>query len=444
MKYLVINKEGQVFDPVEYLKNEEYSQNFRKFIKREALEEGLEISNDKPEYLKYASKMGFNWEENADLGLVQYDYKACLIINIVREYSRKLVQDIGMPIYEVFGSNMFDLSHPVVQAYENLYGDRLYHVKSGEKDLVMSYDASYPQFNLAGKKQIGHKDLPYAHFSISDCYRREQSGECMLFYRQRRFYMPDVHPYFRDVAQAFEWYPKIERQILNAIAEANRSYEVVAEVSSHEHWKNYQDKIIGIARNLEQDILIGIHEDNKDRYWIINVDYKIIDALGQSREIACIQIDIGNAKRLGIEYVGENDKKHNPVIIHSAVPGGIERYIYMIFDNFKESMPVWLYPIQIRLIPVSDKYVGFCEEIVKQNRSQIRMDIDDRAESVSRKIKDSHNELIPYSFVIGGNEINEPKALKVLNESIELIKGKSLEKPFIQFSWPYLLSRRVN
>lgn len=85
------------------------------------------------------------------------------------------------------------MSHPVVEAYASLYGDRLFNFNAGNKKLVMSYNASYPQFNLAGQYSIKDKHLPFAHFSISDCYRLEQSGECMLFVRQRRFFMPDLH-----------------------------------------------------------------------------------------------------------------------------------------------------------------------------------------------------------------------------------------------------------
>jgi threonyl-tRNA synthetase len=443
MKYLIVNKKGESFEVDRFLKQEEHSESFNKFVRREALNEIIVPINDQhPEYLKYCSKFGFNWEENAGAGLVQYDYRANFIMRLVKDYARQLVGDIGFPLYEVQGSNMFDLDHPVVGAYANLYGERLFKAGSKGSQLVMSYDASYPQFNLAGKYQIGHKDLPFGHFSISDCYRYEQKGECMMFYRQRRFYMPDLHPYFKDINEAFEWYPQIEKQIINGASSANRKYEVVVEVSSVENWNNYSDKINKIAQDLGQDILIGIHEDNKDRYWIINADYKIIDKLGQAREIACIQIDVGNAERLDINYVDENDKKHHPVIIHSAVPGGIERYLYMIFDDFKSSMPLWLYPIQLRLIPVSDKFVPYCEELVQKYSGQVRIDIDDRSESVSKKIKESHSDLIPFSIVVGEKEV-QGNNLAQFEESIEKILLEGKDKPFLKYNWPNLVSKQI-
>jgi threonyl-tRNA synthetase len=441
MKFLIINKKGKAFELEEYLQKEVYSESFHNLIKREALNEALPSNDAKPEYLKYASKFGFNWEENADIGLAQYDYKAHFIMNQVKEYAKQLVNKIGFPVYEVSGSNIWDMSHPEVQAYANLFGDRLYQFKSGERDVVMSYDASYPQFNLASKKQLSYKDLPFSHFSISDCYRREQSGECMLLYRQRRFNMPDLHPYFKNVAEAFEWYPKIEKQIIDSAKEANINYEVIAEVSSEKHWRAYQKEIIEIAKNLEQDILIGIRDDNVDRYWIINVDYKIIDSLGQAREIACIQIDIGNAERLDISYIDENNQKQYPAIIHSAVPGGIERYLYMIFDNFKENMPIWLYPVQIRLLPISDKFIPFCEKLLEERKGlSVRIDIDDRVESISKKIKDAREELIPYYFVIGEKEAeNNIDFQSAVNSIIE----RSKDMPFRNYNWPKFVSKQI-
>lgn len=443
-KYLVINKDGHLIDPAKYAKSKECSEELRVFIEREALHKKVEDKSARSEYLKYANRLGFNWEPNADVGFAQYDYKANLIMRLVKEYARQIVNNIGFPIYEVRGSNVFDISYPVVEAYAKLYGDRLFQFKSGKKSVVMSYDASYPQFNLAGKYQLSYKDLPFAHFSISDCYRHEQSGECMLLYRLRRFFMPDLHPYLKNVAEAFKWYPRIEKQIVNAAYEVNRKYQVIAEVGSMKFWKDYKEQIVKIARNANRDMLVEIKRDGKDRYWIINVDYKIVDKLGQSREIGCIQIDVGNAKRLGIEYLDRKNKSHYPVIIHSAVPGGIERYLYMLFDNFKKSFPLWLHPVQIRLIPLSEKYVKYCKKILDKNKGKpARMDIDDRAESVGKRIKQAKEELVPYVIVMGEKELQGGGNIFDLEEAIDSVQKNARGKPFLSYSWPSLVSRQV-
>jgi threonyl-tRNA synthetase len=441
-KYIVINKDGKLIDPNVFRKSSKCSKDFKVFIEREALGINAEDNNIEPEYLKYAKRLGFDWEPNAEIGLMQFDYKAWLIMRLMQEYARILVNKIGFPIFEVRGANIWDKSHPVVDAYAKLYGDRLFQFKSGKRNVVMSYDASYPQFNLAGKYRLNDKSLPFAHFSLSDCYRHEQSGECMLFYRNRRFFMPDLHPYFKNVVQAFEWYSRIEEQIVDAAREINREYCVIAEIGSMDDWKKYKEEIINIARNGKRDILVEIKRDGKDRYWIINVDYKVIDNFQQSREIGCIQIDVGNAKRLGIKYKKSNNKSQYPAIIHAAVPGGIERFLYMIFDNFKKCFPLWLHPIQVRLVPLSEKYLKFCMEILKEN-SQIRIDIDDKAESVGKRIKRAREELIPFVFVIGEKEVNGKGNVNDFKQAVERIISNSEGKPFINYNWPLLVSKQV-
>lgn len=445
-KYFVINRSGEVIDPHDYIKSEECSEEFAVVIKREAFDEGvsrgMEAAKNNSDYLSYAKKLGFDWERNSYGGFVNYDYKARLIMNLVQDYGRQLVKKIGLPIFEVSGSNFFNLSYPVVQAYAGLYGDRLFQFKLGDDDLVMNYDASYPQFNLAGKYALSYKQLPFAHFSVSDCYRNEQSGELMLLYRQRRFYMPDLHPYFKDVVEAFLWYPKIQKILMEEAREVNRHFHVVAEVASLNYWQQYQKEIVGLAKDSGQEVLVIVDDDGKDRYWIINVDYKIVDQFQQSREIACIQIDVGNASRLGIEYADNNGQKINPVIIHSAVPGGIERFIYMLMDNFQKSFPVWLYPSQIRLIPVNDKHVAFCQKLIENySKLPVRIEIDDRNVGVSGKIKKAHEDLIPFPIVIGDKEVNNgnPDLDKIVKEIVELSK----DKPFLPMSYPNLINQQV-
>ena len=443
MKYFILNKKKKVVEIDDYLKMPNIDNEFERFIRREALSEVLvEQSNDKPAYLAHASKLGFNWEANADIGHVQYNYKANLMRRLVQDYARQLVHGIGFPVYEVNGANMFSLQHPVVDAYASLYGDRLYQFKSGKSDIVMSYDASYPQFNLAAKSLLSHKQMPFAHFSISDCYRQEQSGEMMMLLRQRRFYMPDLHPYFKDVEEAFDWFPKLQAKIMESGVAAKRSYQVVVEIPSEKVWQEYKSHIEQIPVLLGADVLVNILEDGKDRYWIVNVDYKIIDKLGQSREIACIQVDIGNAPRLDIRYVDADGQEKPPIIIHSAIPGGIERYLYILFDNFEQGLPLWLSPAQIRLIPVGGDYVERCQLLIdKYANLPLRIEVDDRSVGVSSKLKSAHKDYVPHKIVIGQKEVDDN-----FSELEELVKKLVVEvegKPFIPREWPASVSKQM-
>ena len=436
--YYVIDKLGVVHKPEQYLVNKSCSENMNICIRREVLNEDI-APKRVSDYVKNANILGFSWEKNSSIGFINYDYKANLIMKLVQEYARYLVEKIGMPIYEVKGSNFFNLNYPVVQDYASLFGDRLFNFKDKDDSLVMSYDCSYPQFNIASESRVRESKLPYAHFSISDCFRYEQSGECMLLYRNRRFHMPDIHPYFKDVDQAWQWYEKIEDSIKDGFSLANKEYINVAKVSSNENWEKYKDEIVKIAIRNKKEILVDIKNDNQNRYWIVDIDYSFIDSFNQVREIGCIQIDIGNAKRLGIEYINDKGEKKDSVIIHCAIPGGIERYIYMLIDNMSE-FPIEFKPIQLRLIPVSDKYISKCVEILNKYPN-LRIDIDDRSLGVSKKVKDAHKEYIPHSIVIGEKEINDES---LVHEKINsLISNLKIQFPYIRNNWNVMLDSRV-
>ena len=443
MRYFILDQQKQVIKIDDYLKMPSVDDEFARYIRREALGEILVApSNDKPVYLEPANRIGFNWEANADIGHIQYDYKANLMWRLVQDYARQLVRELGMPVYEVNGANMFSLQHPVVSAYASLYGDRLYQFKSGKSDVVMSYDASYPQFNIASRAPMSYKQLPFAHFSIADCYRHEQSGEMMLLLRGRRFYMPDLHPYFKSVSEAFKWFPKLQAKIMESGYAAGRNYFVVIEVPSKKIWEEYKSNIEQIPVSLGADVLVNILEDGKDRYWVVNVDYKIIDKLGQAREIACIQVDIGNASRLGIRYADENGDYHHPAIIHSAIPGGIERYLYVLFDNFEQGLPLWLSPVHIRLLPVGAEYIEHCQKLLKRYEGlPLRIELDDRNMSVSARLKAGYQDYVPHKVVIGKKEVESD-----FIELEQLIKKLVIEMngmPYISREWPAELSRQL-
>jgi len=443
MKYFVLNRHKQAVAIDSYLQSPGINPGFARFIRREAKGEVLVApSNDKPAYLAPANKLGFNWEPNADIGHLQYNYKANLMRRLVQDYARQLVHGLGLPIYEVSGANMFSMQHPIVGAYASLYGDRLYQFKSGKSDVVMSYDASYPQFNLASKAPLSHKQLPFAHFSLADCYRHEQSGEMMLLLRQRRFYMPDLHLYFKNVQEAFAWLPKLQAQILAAGRAAKCDYQVVIEVPSEKVWQAYRSYIEQIPLSLNVDVLVNILEDGQDRYWVVNVDYKIVDKLGQAREIACIQVDVGNAPRLNIHYIDEKGQAKHPAIIHAAITGGIERYLYAVFDNFEQGLPLWLNAVQLRLIPVSREFVEPCQQLLqKYAHMPLRLEIDDRNISVSSKLKSAHNDYVAHQLVIGQKEVID--GFSELQALVKKLASEVKGMPFIPREWPAEVSRQL-
>src|SRR5438309_4174840 len=150
-------------------------------------------------------------------------------------------------------------------------------------------------------------------------------------------------------------------------------------------------------------------------YWVPNVKYNIIDDIDRPREIGTFQIDIGNAKRFGIAYADEKGEKQFPVIIHTAVIGGLERYLFTLLDSAvrlerqgkKPMLPVWVSPTQVRIIPVAQQFVKQGMKLLGTlEKAGVRADLDDRDDTMQSKVRDAELSWIPYTIISGEKEIN--------------------------------------
>jgi threonyl-tRNA synthetase len=304
--------------------------------------------------------------------------------------------------------------------------------------------------------QISYKQIPFGMFEIADSYRLEQSGECLLGFRLRRFYMPDYHIFCRDLEHAKEVTLKVHEKIHEKMRELGNEYVSLYNLTKS-FFEGNRDFFRKMAKAETNPVLLHFVPENK-YYWVINVEYHITDELKRSREIATVQIDIGNAKRFGIKYVNDRREEIHPPILHIAILGGIERYIFTVFDTALKldppRLPLWLSPIQVRIIPVSDRFTKDAEKIMNEiDGHSIRVDVDDRPITMQKKIREAEKEWINYIVVVGQKEISsgilpvrDRKARKIrkmqLRELIDEIKEKTRGKPFKPSTLPKSLSKR--
>jgi len=337
-----------------------------------------------------------------------------------------------------------------------LFGERLYTIRVDNEEFILKYAACFQQFSMLKDWMISYKHIPFGMFEIADSYRLEQSGETLLGFRLRRFYMPDYHVFCRDLEQAKEMTIKVHKKIHEKTRELGNQY-----VSLYNLTKSFFEKNRKFMKELVRadntPALLHFVPEGK-YYWVINVEYHITDELKRSREIATVQIDVGNAKRFGIKYVSENRKESYPSILHTAVLGGIERYLYTVFDAALKkkvpSLPLWLSPAQVRIIPISDKFLKDAKRIADAMEKQcIRVDIDDRPFTMQKKVREAEMEWINYVLVIGQREVDS-EVLPVrdrqlgtirnmrLQQLIDEIRKKTADKPFQSLTMPKELSRR--
>ncbi len=456
-EYYILTLEGDLVKPEEYT-FKDGERGFMNLVYKEAFKKELEGGESKVH--SYCKKFGFEWESSSDQGHMRYGPEASLMMDLVSEYSWNIARSLGVPVFQVKGTNMFDLSVKAVREHAELFGDRLYVIPVGSKKYVMRYAACHQQFSMLKDWIISYKDLPFGVFEVADSYRLEQPGEIVLCFRMRKFYMPDLHILTRDVEEAKKITLKIHEKIYEEIRKMGRDYVSIYN-TTRSFFEENKEYFMELLKMEGKPVLVVFYPEGK-YYWVINVEFNIIDELGRPREIGTFQIDLGNAKRFGIYYVDERGAKHNPVIIHTAIIGSIERYIYALLDTAalmerrgeKPYLPVWISPIQVRLLPVSKEYVEYCMGIAEKIESYgIRVDIDDRDISLAKKIRDAETSWIPYICIIGRKEVEAGrlsvnirhlgvKTTMGLNELMERILEEIKGYPRKTSYLPVLLSKR--
>ncbi|MHA1579711.1 MAG: threonine--tRNA ligase [Candidatus Freyarchaeota archaeon] len=458
-RFLVLTPDGREFDPEEFVRTCEDDE-FKVLVEKEALGRESPGSEEEPEFISVVKRYNINWESFSDRGHMKFGPEGNLLFELVAEYAEKIVRSLGIPVYSVRGTNMFDLDLKPVKEHAELYGDRLYQLEVENRRFVMRYAACHQQFAMIKDWTISYRNLPFGAFENADSYRLEQSGELLLCFRTRKLHMPDFHVICRDEKEALEWFYKIHEKIYEAMDELGRNNELLINLTSEEFYRRNKDFLLKLARTKNKNLLICFYPPGVNYYWSINNEYHILDDLNRPREIGTVQIDFGNSRRFGIKYTDADGTEKYPYILHSAVIGTIERYLFTLFDTAvkrkKEGkppmLPVWVSPTQLRIIPVAERHLEYAEKLAEKIKG-VRVDIDDRSETVSRRIKQAEEEWIPYIVVVGDKEV-EGEKLKVrvreTREEVEItpkelekeIRSKIGDKPFKELTLPIHVSKR--
>lgn len=460
-KYILLTPDGKEYELKDYSFKPEES-DFKVMVEKEGLKQGLKTEDKEPEYISICKKYGIAWEPMSDFGHMRYAPNGALIFDLVADYSYDTLRDLGVYIMPVRGTSMFNLKEPAVGEHAKLFGDRLYSIEVDNEEYVLRYAACHQQFAMIKDWVISHKQMPFGAFEVADSYRLEQSGETLLCFRLRRFYMPDMHVFCKDEEEAKEWFSKLHLKIYSEAEKLGRNYEMLFNFSSEENYRKNKDWVLSLLKAKNKPALLHFYPPGKNYYWTVNIEYMIIDAMSRPREIGTVQIDIGNAKRFEITFTGPDGKKEYPAILHTAVIGGIERYLYMVFDSAikakKETgriqMPLWLNPEQVRILSVNEVHLPKVKEIAALlEKGNVRVGIDDRNESIGKKVRDAKTDWIGYVIVIGDKEVDanqipvyvrEDNADKktTVKDLVSEIQTKLEGKPFRHMYMPREMSKR--
>ena len=266
-------------------------------------------------------------------------------------------------------------------------------------------------------KPRSYKDLPVRLAEFGTVYRYEQSGELHGLTRVRSFTQDDAHLFVRP-DQLLEEFEKVIDIVLY-IFRTLKFDKFTAQVSlrdpkntekyigSDENWEKAESAIIEAAKNKGLDTIV---EYGEAAFYGPKLDFMVKDAIGRSWQLGTIQVDYNLPERFDLTYKGSDDKLHRPIMIHRAPFGSMERFVAVLLEHTGGKFPLWLTPDQVVVLPISEKYNDYAQEVARQlNIADVRTQVDDRNEKIGRKIRDNELKRIPYLLIVGEKEAEENK-----------------------------------
>ncbi len=359
-----------------------------------------------------------DYEPASDPGNMRFYPKGRLMKSLLENYVLARAIDYGA--MEVETPLMYDMEHPTLKEYLDRFPARQYSIESDKRRLFLRFSACFGQFLMNRDMTISYRNLPLKMFELTRySFRREQRGELVGLRRLRTFTMPDMHTLCRDMDQAIDEFGKQYQMcmdVLKGIGLGLDDYDVAIRLTK-EFYESNKKFINRLVKIVDKPVLIEMW-DRRFFYFVLKFEFNFVDAMNKASALSTVQLDVENAERYDIKFIDSDNEERRPIILHCSTSGAIERCIYALLENAHmdsqqggvPELPLWLSPTQIRLISIADRHIKYVEAVAGQlENHQIRVDIDDRDETVGKKIRDAGREWIPYVVVIGDEEMKKDK-----------------------------------
>jgi threonyl-tRNA synthetase len=421
----------------------------------------MKSSGEEPPHVKLMrEKKLADYEPSADIGHLRWYPKGRLIRDLLSAYVYNLVTERGaMPVETPI---MYDLADDAIRVHAEKFGERQYRMATKNKELMLRYACCFGAFRVLSDSFLTWKNLPVGIYELSTySFRLEKKGEVVGLKRLRGFTMPDLHTVCVDIDQAMDEFDEQITMCKQTGVDLDVNYEVIMRATK-EFFDENKDWVYSAANKIGKPVLLEILPERK-HYWVAKMDFAAIDYLGRPIENPTIQIDVESGERFGITFINSEEEEINPIIIHCSPTGSIERVICSLLEKSAVDkkdkppmLPVWLIPTQVRIIPIAERHIEKSEQVAQLLKNQnIRVDIDDRHETVGKKIRNAGGEWAPYVIVIGDRELeegpltvniretNEKLSMKI-DELVLKIHNETKDMPFRKLPLPVKLANRVS
>jgi len=391
------------------------------FPKQKLLEEYLVMIEEakKRDHRKIGKEMElFTFSQNVGQGLPMWLPQGAMLRGRLEDFLKKVQKKFGYE--QVITPHIGDVNLYKTSGHFQKYGADSFQVirtpTEGEEYMLKPMNCPH-HCELYKFKPRSYKDLPVRFAEFGTVYRYEQSGELHGLTRVRGFTQDDAHLFCRpdQIKDEFKKVIDIIFIIFKALSFENYSAQISLRdpnkpekyIGSTENWDKAERAIIEASaeKGLKTVTVLG-----EAAFYGPKLDFMIKDALGRSWQLGTIQVDYNLPERFELEYIGADDKRHRPVMIHRAPFGSMERFVAVLIEHTAGKFPLWLTPDQVVVLPISEKYNDYAKSVSEfLNNSDIRTIIDDRNEKIGRKIRDNELKRIPYLLIVGEQEFESER-----------------------------------
>lgn len=375
-------------------------------------------------------------------GLPVFLPKGMVLKNLLIDYWRKIHKREGY--VEISTPIMLERSLWETSGHWDFYRESMYSLKVEEEDYAIK-PMSCPGGMLVYKLQPrSYKELPMRMGELGLVHRNEKSGTLHGLMRVRSFTQDDAHIIMRE-DQVMDEIQGVMRLIDEVYQKFGFSYQIELStrpensIGSDEDWdlatKALEEAVKGMGKSY-------VVNEGDGAFYGPKLDFHLKDSIGRTWQCGTIQLDFQLPQRFDIDYIGADGEKHRPIMLHRVVFGSIERFIGILIEHYAGKFPAWMAPVQVKILPVSDKYNEYAQEVAEllENKN-IRVELDDRSEKLGYKIREARMDKVPYMVIVGENE-EKNKSISVRQrdgeadkqdlgemrpeELLRLIKGESL------------------
>ena len=375
----------------------------------------------------------FSIHEESGAGLILWHPKGAMLRKIIsdfvlEEYLKRGYQLVATP--HIAKGTLWEISGHMGYYLENMY----VFEKEGETYVVKPMNCPF-HILIYKTKTRSYRDLPIRYTELGTVYRYERSGTLHGLMRVRGFTQDDAHIFCTPEQLEEEILGVLDLTLYILRTMGFHEYKIVLSTRDPEHperymgtdeeWTRAQE---ALAKALEKRGLPYEEAPGEAVFYGPKIDIKLVDAIGRTWQCTTIQIDFNLPRRFNVTYVGPDGKEHHVVMIHRALLGSIERFIGVLIEHYAGNFPLWLAPVQVRVLPVSDRYVDYATSVYQKLRdSGLRVELDDRPLTVSYRIREAEEEKIPYMVIVGGREA-ESSTISVRRHTIGDLGQFSLEE----------------